>query len=196
MAHDAGALAERRQRQRQPQGRQVGPQQVHRHASSPARRSASSAWAASGWRWPSGPQGFDMTGGRLRPLPLPERAAELGHRERLASTTSGPAATSSPCTRRSPTETRDMIGADAMRQDEAGGPDHQLRARRPDQRGRPARRAERRQGRRRRHRRLRARAAAGRPSADQASQRAGHPAPRGVDRGGRRSASPWRRPGC
>ena len=34
---------------------QMGTQQVRRHASSPARRSASSAWAASAGRWPAGP---------------------------------------------------------------------------------------------------------------------------------------------
>ena len=38
-------------------GRQVGAQQVRRHASSPARRSASSAWAASAARSPAAPPG-------------------------------------------------------------------------------------------------------------------------------------------
>ena len=57
-------------------------------------------------------------------------------------------------------ETRNLIGAARDRADEAVGPDHQLRPRRPDRRGGPGRGAQERQGRRRGDRRLRARAAA------------------------------------
>ena len=75
---DAGAVAERRPGERQPQGGPVGPQQVHRHASSAARRWAIVGLGRVGLAVAKRAQGFDMKVVGFDPFLSAERAAELG----------------------------------------------------------------------------------------------------------------------
>ncbi len=119
---DAGPLAERRPGQRQPQGRPLGPEQVHRHAA----RGQDAGHRRPGPRRPGGRQagaGVRHEGGRLRPVPLARAgAAELGI-ESVAKlddlwgrcdyiTLHTPLSA----------ETRNLIGAAELREDEARRP--------------------------------------------------------------------------